>query len=291
MKESFSDRVLQNIIVVLLVLFSILMIIPLYYIIVVSLTDSTYYIQKAGKVFFPAHFSLDAYKYLFSTDVIIRALGVSLFLAVVGTAMSLMVNAGISYAVSRKRLRGRKLLLMGILITMIFNPGMVPPFLLIRSLKLMDSIWALILPALTSGWYVILMRGFFDSIPESLEEAALIDGCNDITIFFKIVLPLSMPSIAAFSLFYAVGYWNTYFSAVIYINNPALWPMQVIVRNLIDVSSAVASGEAAAEMKADMPSEVLKMASVVIAVVPILAVYPFLQKHFTKGAMLGSIKE
>lgn len=290
MKEGLFDRMLHKVIIIALTLFSLLMILPLYYIIVISITHSTEYIKNSGKIFFPTNISLDAYKFLFSTDVIIRAMGVSLFLAVVGTMISLFVNAGISYAVSRKRLRGRKVILIGILITMIFNPGMIPSFLLIRGLNLMDTVWAMILPALTSGWYVILMRGFFDSIPDSLEEAALIDGCNDITIFFKIILPLSMPSIAAFSLFYAVGYWNTYFAGVIYINDAKLWPMQVIVRNLIDMASAASSGEAAAEMKANMPSEVLKMAAVVIAVIPILLVYPFLQKHFTTGAMLGSIK-
>lgn len=292
MKESSSDRIVHNVIVFILSIFSIAMIFPLYYVIVVSFTDAAYYNKMNGMVFLPLHPSLKAYKYLLSTKTIISALKISLYLTVAGTFLSVLVNAGISYAISRKRLRGRSIIMFAILITMLFSPGIIPNFINVKNLGLMNNLFALILPVLTSGFYVILMRGFYDNIPISLEEAASIDGCNDITIFFKIILPLSLPSIAAFSLFYAVGYWNTYLSAVFYINNPNLYPLQVVVMNLINSATSSLSPEAASEMSvSQMPSDMLKMAAVVISVIPILMVYPFLQKHFSKGVMLGSIKE
>lgn len=291
MKESLSDRIIHRVIIVVLAVCSIVMILPLYYVVVVAFTDATYYNQMKGVVFLPIHPSLEAFKYLFSTRTIMDSFKISIFLAVIGTILSLIINCSFSYAVSRKRLKGRRILMLGVLITMIFNPGIIPAYLVVKNFGLIDSIWSMILPVLTTGWYVILMRGFFESIPQSLEEAALIDGCNDITIWVKIILPLSMPSIAAFSLFYAVGYWNSYIIPMLYINKHALWPLQVIVRNLIDVSSAVSSSSANAEMTTALPSEMLKMAAVVVAVVPILMVYPFLQKHFTQGATMGSVKE
>ncbi len=165
-------------------------------------------------------------------------------------------------------------------------------FLLVRQLDLINSLWSLILPALTSGWYVLLMKGFFDSIPPSLEEAATIDGCNDINIWYRIILPLSLPAMAAFGLFYAVAYWNTFFTALLYINDFEKWPLQVLLQNLLIDSSTAAGGEVAQQISAErqVPSETLKMAAVVIGTVPILLVYPFLQKHFAKGAMVGSVK-
>lgn len=265
---------------------------PLYYVFVVSFTDPSYYFSTEFTLF-PAKWSLASYRYLLSTDAFIRSINNSAFLAVVGTALSLLVTSCLAYALSRKRLQGRKFILLMILLTTLFNPGIIPPYLLIRDLHLINSTWSLILPVLTSGWYVLLMKGFFDSIPVSLEEAARIDGCNDVSVWYRVILPLSMPSLAAFGLFYAVAYWNTFFTALLYINDFTKHPLQVLLQNMLIDASTAAGGSAATEMMSEqrIPPETLKMAAVVIATVPILMVYPFLQKHFAKGAMVGSVKE
>jgi putative aldouronate transport system permease protein len=292
MKRSIGDRIFDTANIIVLSIIAIITLFPLYYVFVVSFTDPAEYIQKQGYILFPEKWTLDSYKYLLSTSAFQTATMISGFLATVGTALSLVITAALAYGLSRKRLQGRRLIMLLILITLLFSPGLIPPYLLVRDLGLINSIWSLILPVLTSGWYVILMKSFFDSIPVELEESAIIDGSTDIGVFFRIVLPLSLPALAAFGLFYAVAYWNTFFSAVLYINDHAKWPLQLVLRNMLIDSSTQAGGSAAAEMMAEqnIPTETLKMAAVVIATLPILCVYPFLQKHFAKGVMLGSVK-
>ncbi|NHN30001.1 carbohydrate ABC transporter permease [Paenibacillus agricola] len=287
MKSSLGDRIFHTANIALLALVAIVTFFPLYYVFVVSFTDPAEYLQKSF-ILFPEKWSLESYKYLLSTKAFANSLGVSGYLAVVGTALSLVVTAALSYTLSRKRLRGRQLILLLILLTILFSPGMIPNYMVVRQFGLINSLWSLIIPALASGWNVILMKGFFDSIPAELEESAAIDGCNDLTIWFKIILPLSLPSLAAFGLFYAVGYWNQFFNALIYINDASKWPVQVMLQNMLLNANNT-------ELQADVltvapPAETLKMAAVVVATVPILLVYPFLQKHFAKGAMVGSVK-
>lgn len=287
-----QERWFDILVIAILLLVSAAMLFPFYYVLVVSFTSPVEFLAK-GFVLFPQTWTLDSYRYLLSNNVFLDATLVSAFLATVGTALSLLVTAAGAYAFSRKRLYGRRVFLIMILMTTLFHPGIIPPYILIKSLGLINSIWALILPALTSGWYMILMRGFFDSLPDELEEAAKIDGASDIGIFVRIILPLSLPSLAAFGLFYAVAYWNTFFSAVLYINKPSLQPLQIVLRQLLIDSTSTASGDAAHELsggEVPLPTETVKMAAVIIATVPILLVYPFLQKHFAKGVMVGSIK-
>ncbi|MBW7456420.1 carbohydrate ABC transporter permease [Paenibacillus sepulcri] len=292
MKRDYGDRMFTFANAALLAVVGLVTLFPLYYVFVVSFTDPSEFIKNRATLW-PAHWSLVSYQYLMSTDAFLRAMGNSGFLAVVGTALSLLVTSGLSYSLSRRRLQGRRIMMLLILLTTLFNPGIIPPYLLVRDLHLINSTWSLILPVLTSGWYVLLMKGFFDSIPPSLEEAARIDGCNDVSVWWRIILPLSLPSMAAFGLFYAVAYWNTFFSALLYINDFDKQPMQVLLQNMLIDSSTAAGGAAAAEMVSEqqIPPETLKMAAVVIATVPILLVYPFLQKHFAKGSMIGAVKE
>jgi putative aldouronate transport system permease protein len=289
MDHRWSDRLFQVANGTILSLIALITFFPLYYVFVVSFTDPDEFVSK-GLVLFPEQWSLKSYAYLFSNNAFAKATGVSGFLATVGTAFSLMVTSAGAYALSRKRLKGRRLLLLMILLTTLFQPGIIPPYLLVRELGLINSIWSLILPALTSGWYILLMKGFFDSFPDELEEAAKIDGCSDWGVWVRIILPLSLPAMAAFGLFYAVDYWNTFFSAVLYINDPTQWPLQILLQTLLIDSSSSASGELVQELNSRPPSETLKMAAVVIATLPILLVYPFLQKHFAKGTMVGSVK-
>ncbi|MBB6734165.1 carbohydrate ABC transporter permease [Cohnella zeiphila] len=287
MRSSVGDRIFNVANWLILGIVAILTIFPIYYVVVVSFTDPAEYIRKSF-ILFPEKWSLASYRYLLSTDAFARSLGVSAFLAVVGTICSLVVTASLAYALSRKRLRGRNVILLLILVTILFNPGMIPQYMLVRQLHLINSLWSLILPALASGWNVILMKNFFDSIPAELEESAAIDGSNDLSTFFRIILPLSLPSLAAFGLFYAVGYWNQFFNALIYLNDAAKWPIQVMLQNmLLNADNTELQADA---FMAPPPAETLKMAAVVAATVPILCVYPFLQKHFAKGAMVGSVK-
>ncbi|MCJ8012141.1 carbohydrate ABC transporter permease [Paenibacillus sp. KQZ6P-2] len=294
LNTSWKDRLFNVTNTGLLILISLAMVFPIYYTIVLSFTDPTEYYTR-DLILWPQNWSLDAYKYLLANGMFVDSLMVSIFLATVGTALSLIVTGGLAYAISCRRLRFRKTMMFMILLTFLFTPGLVPLYMVVRNLGLIDSVWSLILPSLTSGWYVLLMKGFFDSIPVSLDEAARIDGCTELSVFWRIIIPLSLPAIVAFGLFFAVGYWNTYFNGIMFINEQSKWPLQVLLQNmLVDPTTMGGGGGSQAvslQMNRQLPTETLKMAAVVIATIPIMLVYPFLQKHFATGAMVGSVKE
>lgn len=283
---SRSDKIFDTFNYFILTIIALVTMFPIYYVLCVSLTSQAEYL-KGGLILFPRGITLENYIYMLSGSLFPRAAGVSAYLATFGTALSLIVTSMLAYTLSRKRMMGRQTLVILILFTTLFNPGMIPPYLLIRNLGLIDSLWALILPALSSGWNVFLMKSFFENIPESLEEAAIIDGCSDFQVWIRIILPLSLPAMATFGLFFAVAYWNIFFSALLYINNSKLWPLQMVLRQMLVDSSTNTS--ASAENVVINP-EVFKMSAVIITIVPIMMVYPFLQKHFAKGVMLGSVK-
>jgi putative aldouronate transport system permease protein len=291
MNKSFGVKFFTAINYAVLTIFALVTLLPFLYVILVSFTDPTEYMSKSI-VLIPQTWSLSAYEFIFSTNAFLKAMGVSGFLAVFGTLLSLIVTSALAYVLSRKRLKGKKFFLVAILLTMLFNPGMIPNYLLVDSLGLMDSVWALILPALTSAWYVFLMKNFYQEIPDELEEAAKIDGCSDIGVFIRIMLPVSVSALAAFGLFYAVAYWNTYFSGVLYINTDTLRPLQVLLQMMLVSASQMADPSIAAMLESEqtVPPQVIKMAAVVISSLPMVIVYPFLQKYFVKGMMVGSVK-
>lgn len=292
MHKSLGYKVTNGIIYTALGLIGLITLLPFLYVIVVSFTDPSEYLRKS-LIIIPEKWSLSSYKYILSTPMFMRSLGVSGFLAVVGSAIGIIVTSALAYALSRRQFFGKKFFLVAILMTMLFNPGMIPNFLLVESLGLIDTVWSLILPAITSAWYVFLMRNFYQELPEELEEAAKIDGCNDIGVFFRIMFPISMPAVAAFGLFFAVGFWNTYFNGVLYINSDELRPMQVVLQMmLIQASTNIADPSVAAMLQSEqmLPPETIKMAAVVVASLPIIMVYPFLQKYFVKGMLVGSVK-
>ncbi|MEK3786150.1 MULTISPECIES: carbohydrate ABC transporter permease [Paenibacillus] len=239
-------------------------------------------------ILFPTTFSLDAYQYILSTPTIFKGLSVSVGVTLVGTLVSMVLTAFMAYALSRQYLVGRGAINFIIVFSMLFSGGMIPTFLVVKSMGLIDSYWSLIIPVAINAFNLIIMRNFFQALPESLEESAKMDGANDFVVFFRIMLPLALPSIATISLFYGVTYWNTYMNAILYINDSTKWPIQILLRQIVIVSSGMQADSGSVDVIP--PAQTIKMAVIVIATVPMLIAYPFVQKHFTKGALLGAVK-
>ena len=273
------------------VLISLVMLFPLWNVIVISLTDYREYVMNP-LMLFPKQISWEAYNYIFSNNELLLALRVSVLTTLSGTAISMAVSVACAYALSKRHMPGRNLFLTLILFTMFFNGGIIPNFLLIKDLGMYETFWALILPNAINTWYLIIMKNYFANLPEALEESARIDGANDLIILFRIVLPISMPIIATFLLFYGVDRWNEWWSAMMYINDTKKYPLQLMLRNLIvmNFSSASMATSYAQDNASFVAKENIKMATAVVAVVPIAVVYPFLQKYFAKGVMVGAIK-
>jgi putative aldouronate transport system permease protein len=273
----------------ILFLFSLTMIVPFIFVISGSFTASEELLQK-GFVLIPTQFSLDAYTYIFSTQTLIRSLLVTIFITVTGTLVNLIFTILMAYPLARTQLLFRRPIMLMIVFSMLFSGGMIPTFLIVKTLGLLGSYWALIIPGAISAFNLIILKNFFQQLPDGLEEAAKIDGCNDLGILIKIVLPLSMPAIATFSLFYAVGHWNTFFNAILYINDATKWPIQVLLRQIVILSEGGIGDSSAFDASFVPPAQTVKMATIVVSTLPILLVYPFLQKHFAKGVLLGSVK-
>ncbi|MBB3111617.1 putative aldouronate transport system permease protein [Paenibacillus phyllosphaerae] len=239
----------------------------------------------------PETFTLGAYRFIFSTDTILKSIGVSVFVTVCGTLINLLFTCTMAYPLARRGLMGRNLMLNMIVVTMVFSGGLIPTYLVIRELGMLDSYWALMLPGAINAFNLIIIKNFFQELPMELEEAARIDGCTDIGILWKIVLPLSKPVLATFALFYAVSHWNDFFASLIYLNDPAKWPLQVMLRQIVLLSQAAAGDLASMDPNfVKPPEQSVKMAVIVVGTVPIMLVYPFLQKYFAKGVLIGSVK-
>ena len=239
---------------------------------------------------YPKVIDLSTYKYLLSTPSLIRSIGISFLVTAVGTVISMFMTITLAYPLSKKELSGRGIVNAMIVFTMLFSGGMIPTYLVVSGLGLTDSLLSLWLPGAVSAYNMILLRNSFSGIPAELEEAALIDGANYWTILWKIIAPLSLASIATFALFYAVGYWNSYFDAVLYIDSAERWPIQVWLRQIVIMSSGGFSDNSSVSDMGYIPPQNISYAVIVFATVPILVVYPFIQKYFTKGVMMGSVK-
>ncbi|TVY09164.1 carbohydrate ABC transporter permease [Paenibacillus cremeus] len=273
----------------LLAVISIACVFPFIYVFSVSFTDPAVYVPLEFYLV-PEKWSLAAYKYILSTNSFINALNSTVYVTGIGTALSIVLSFTFAYVLTKKHVPGRKLMLGGVVFTLVFNAGILPNYLLMKEMNLLNSHWSLILSGLTNAWSLLVIKGFLDSLPPELEEAARIDGCSDIGVFWRIVIPLSMPAIAAFFLFFAVSYWNTYFNALVYLSDAKKWTLQVLVKSLVIDSESNGVGAGGGSDDRVLPQETIRMASIVLAMVPILIVYPFLQKHFAKGVMLGSVK-
>ncbi|MBD2872293.1 carbohydrate ABC transporter permease [Paenibacillus arenilitoris] len=242
-------------------------------------------------VIFPKTFSLAAYRYIFSTNTIPHSLLVTIFITVAGTAINIALTSLMAFPLANKRLRVRKPVMLMVIFSMLFSGGMIPTYLVVKSLGLLDTFGALLFPGAISAFFLIILKNFFIQLPDELEDSARIDGCNDLQILYRIVIPLSMPAIATLTLFYAVGHWNQFLNALLYINDSSKFPIQVWLRQIV-LLSQTGIGDSANNFEGVIPpGKTIQMGVTVVSTVPILLVYPFLQKHFAKGVLLGSVKE
>ncbi|RAV01425.1 carbohydrate ABC transporter permease [Paenibacillus sp. YN15] len=275
---------------VLLTLIALAMFLPFLNVIAQSFSTSDAIIN--GRVgLWPKEFTMINYQYVFSDQSIWRAFGVSVYITVLGTFINLAATSSLAYPVSRPEFVGRRYVVLMVLFTMVFTAPLIPNFILIKNVGLMNTLWALMIPGAISAFNFFVMRSFFMQIPPELIDSSRIDGCGELRIIYSIVLPLSKPVMASLGIFYAVGHWNAYMNALYYINKPSLWPLQVKLKKLfesddisIDPASSVFSS------LAHTSPEGIKMAVIIIATLPIIMVYPFLQRHFVQGMMVGSVK-
>jgi putative aldouronate transport system permease protein len=288
-RQSAGDTLFDMINYCLVTLFALACVFPFFYVLVFSFTPYNDYLANPLR-FIPEHPSVQAYIQMLSMRLLQTGYRNTIIITVAGTALNVFLLCISAYPLSKRNLKGRSVVMGLIIFTMFFGGGMIPNYALVRNLKLINTFGALIIPGAISTYNLILMRNFIASIPESLEESAIIDGANEITVLFRIILPLSTPAIFTFLLFHAVGHWNAYFDSVLYITRRNLWPMMLVLRELV-----IEGGQMAREGMGMDPDRLaqpftLQMAAIIITVAPILLVYPFIQKYFMKGMLLGSVK-
>lgn len=264
---------------------------PLYFIVIASISDpaSVY----AGKVLWaPIRPTFEGYERIFSYKSLYIGYRNTIIYTMVGTTISATVTVLAAYALSRKDLMGRNMMMMGVMITMVFSGGLIPSYLLVRNLHLYNTMWALILPSIVSPWNLIVARTFFQqTIPDELLEAAELDGCSDAVFFFRIVLPLSHSIVAVMVLFYAVSMWNSYFPALIYLSSQSKYPLQLVLRNILIVNTLDDMvNDVATQAAQQRLGDLIKYGLIILSSLPLLVLYPFLQKYFVQGVMIGAIK-
>jgi multiple sugar transport system permease protein/putative aldouronate transport system permease protein len=290
-KENLSDKLLKWVFYIIITLFAIYCFVPFFAVLASSLTSEAD-ILRNGYMIFPKKFSLEAYKLIFQDNTIYRAYGVTIFVTFAGTLLSMLFTSALSYAISVKTVKYRNGIAFYVYFTMLFHGGLVANYLLIsKYLGMRDSIWVLIIPTMISAWNMFLLRNFFATIDESLAESAKIDGANDAYILFRIILPLSLPALATIGLFYALGYWNSWFNALLFINDPNKFPLQYLIQrimNNIDYVNQVAASVNVPNFIA--PTITVRLATTIVTIGPIIFLYPFLQKYFVKGLMVGAVK-
>lgn len=279
------------------ILLALIMILPFWNVLVISISSQGEYMRTPFLIF-PKEPTLQTYKFLLSSPLIPRAYLMTIIITVGATAAHLFVNSMLAYSLSKTWLHGRKFFLIFLMITMFFSGGIIPSYLLIKNtLHLDNTLWALILPASVGVFNFVVMKTFFSQLPASLEESAKLDGANDMTILFKIIYPLSIPTLATIGLWVAVGQWNGWFAANLYLRDPELYPLQLVIRNYIlkankppELAQAMAGIRDASGRPVAVFEEGMKMATVVVAIIPLLLIYPLAQKYFEKGVTLGSVK-
>lgn len=293
-RVSRGEKIFLWIDVALMIILVVLILVPLLSVLASSFISAAELARRGQFILVPEQFDLTSYRILLGRNSNIwRAYGNTLFVVFVGTACNLVMTILMAYPLSKKNLKGRGIILGMVFFTMLFNGGMVANYIWIRQLGMINSRWALIVPGLISAWNMLLMRNFFYSIPESLEEAAFLDGAGQVRVLIRVVLPLSLPSIATIGLFYAVGHWNAWFGGVMYITKSELLPVQNLLRTIVtEATASLQDGDLAnLDDASQMPAaQTVKSAAIVVSTVPILFIYPMIQKYFVTGVMVGSVK-
>lgn len=291
-KRSFSEQIAYGGILLFMIALVLVTAYPFLYVLFASLSDPVTLMQNRGPLFAPLGFTLAAYKAVLENPMILVGYRNTLFYVVVGTAINMAMTILGAYALSRKNVRLKNPVMFMIVFTMFFHGGLIPSYLLVgQTLGMQDTPWALIIPGAISTWNLIVLRTAFEAVPVALEEAARIDGANDFQILWNVVLPMSLPALAVILLFYAVGTWNAWFGAMIYLRNRELYPLQLVLREILITSSTegMTTGISSGDV---MPiAETIKYATIIVATVPVLFIYPLLQNYFVKGVMIGAIKE
>lgn len=283
-----KENIYQAVLWIILITIALTMVLPFLYVVILSFTDSTAY--EAGKlILWPKKWSTEAYELILSGSGFLNALKSTLLVTAIGTPLHVIVCSGLAYMLSNP-IPGKTFINKYVMFTMLFSAGMVPNFINMKQLNLLDSYLAIILPGLCGAWTVMVMRSFFQSLPYELEEAAKIDGCGPLRIFSQIVIPLSKPMLATMTLFAFVSYWNTYFNSVMYITSTAKQTLQVYVQKIVLSSTVSDVVDITTELANTVPQEIMRMAAVVVVILPILVLYPFLQKYFQSGMMVGAVK-
>ncbi|WP_339264868.1 carbohydrate ABC transporter permease [Paenibacillus sp. FSL R5-0744] len=263
---------------------------PILYVAFASFSEPALMMAHKGILWKPLGFSLETYEAVFSNPMILLGYRNTLFIVIVGVALNLLLTSFAAYALSRKTLQYRKQLTLFIVFTMFFSGGLIPFYLLVRGLGITDTLWSLILPTAISAFNLIIMRTSFEAVPDALEESAKIDGANDFGILFRIFLPLCKPVLAVVGLYYGVSHWNSWFNAMIFLQDRSLYPLQLILREILIIGEANSMAEGASQDEIIILGETLKYATIMVATLPIFLVYPLLQKYFVKGALIGAIK-
>jgi putative aldouronate transport system permease protein len=289
-KQSAGSKAFDIINIVFMLLFLVITLYPFWYVVIISLSDGKD--VMAGHIsIVPINITLATYKVVLRDSSILTSFYNTVIYTVFGTLINLIVTSFCAYPLSRPDLPGKSIIMKVVVFTMFFSGGMIPTYLVVNQLGMIDTIWAMMLPAAISTYNMIIMRTFFMGIPESLHESARLDGANDLQILSRIVLPLSMPIMATMLLFYAVGHWNDYMLALLYLNKKKLFPLQSILRNMVvDGQLAEAQTQVGGGSSFQVVETTMKYAVIVVSTIPIIIIYPFVQKYFAKGVMIGSIK-
>lgn len=290
---SRGERIFEIFNYIFLVLLSLLFLIPFLSVLSTSFISVEEWARRGSFILIPEQIDLSAYRMLLgSKSILFNAYGVTLTRVTVGTALNLLFTTTAAYVLARRNLPGRTFLTLLVFIPMVFSGGLIPTFIVVDAVGLVNSFWAMIIPGLVNPWWLLIMRNFFMSIPAELEEAAIIDGASPLDVLWRVILPLSMPSIVTIGLFYAVGHWNAWFDAAIYLKDQSQYPLQLILRSVLYLGEASYRGEIGQMFEPEFmpPAQTLKSAMIIVSTVPILIVYPFIQRYFVKGMLIGGIK-
>lgn len=290
-RRTRADRAFDLMDYIFLTIAFLLVAYPLYFVVIASVSDPIA-VYEGRVILYPIKPTLEGYRRILSYSTLFTGYKNTLLYTLVGTSINVVLTITAGYALSRKELVGRNVMMMGVMITMIVSGGMIPNYLLVRSLRIYNTMWALILPGAVSTWNLIVTRTFFQqTIPDELREAADLDGCSDTAFFLRVVLPLSTSIIAVMILFYAVNHWNSYFNALIYLSSTAKYPLQLVLRNILIVNTLDDMvNDVATQAAQQRMGDLIKYGMIIISSLPLLILYPFLQKYFVQGVMIGAIK-